>query len=565
MPWGLLALTGLAVATLSLAIGPVRRRVIARLLGLPAPRFGVHARRGLETPTPDGPRLIADLYEPDRAGVYPTVLVRTPYGRAMEGSLVGHRLAERGFRVLVQDCRGCADSSGVFDPFLDDAADGVVTLEWLSGQPWFDAAAGVAMCGGSYRGFVQWAVSGATAPLRALAPSITAADLPLSFWRDGALTLQAMGEWMTLTAESGHEHRHVSFLRRQLRASERIRTLPWRHLPLRTLDERVVGREISFFREWIARPDPEDPYWTARRHGERVAAFDGPVQISTRWHDLFLAGALDDYQRLVAAGRSPRLRIGPGGHGDFRSAIGELRDDLAFLEHVLRDAPHPWPTRVRVYITGAKRWRDLPAWPPSSLRERWRLATDGQLLPGDTGPAPRGAVGQFRYDPLDPTPSVGGAQILSAPVADNRALEARDDVLVYTTPALERDLELIGPVTLRLGVATTAARAQLFVRVCEVDGRGRSRNVCDGVTTFRGDASAQPVTITLGPLGHRFRAGRRLRLQVSGGAFPRLARNPGRDVALDIATERELVAADYTLTATETTPCALELPVFDEP
>ncbi|MCA9694580.1 MAG: CocE/NonD family hydrolase [Myxococcales bacterium] len=543
--------------TLALLLPFVRRRFTARVLGLPPPRSGTRTLRRIAVPTADGLRLYAALFEPDRPGAYPTLIIRTPYGLTVKLAWFARRFAERGYRVVAQECRGCARSDGVFDPAIHEAADGLATIEWIRSQRWYDREAGLAMLGGSYLGYVQWAVAAeAPAELRALAPSITSSDFRASFWRGGALALQVMTEWMIMTEDDSG----VPSLR--LRASRPARALPWRHLPLRTLDEQILGRRVDHFREWISRPERSDPYWSARSHDERIAELTAAVQISTRWHDLFLVEALDDYRRLVDAGRAPILHIGPGGHTDLSATLHGVRDDLAFLGHVFAGASLPWPTPVRVYLTGAREWLHLSEWPPPARRERLSLTADRRLVHGTSrGPADP-HIGWFRYDPEDPTPSLGGALLRGAPVVDNRALEARADVLVYTSAPLDGDVDVVGQLALHLRVRTSERCGQLVVRVCEVDRRGVSRNVCDGIQTFSGTREqTHSITILLGPTGHRFRAGHRLRLQIAGGAFPRFARNPGYAVA--VASARRLLPVEYTLIASAADDCALELPVFD--
>ena len=234
---------------------------------------------------------------------------------------------------------------------------------------------------------------------------------------------------------------------------------------------------------------------------------------------------------------------------------------------------------VRVYVNGAGEWRDLADWPPPEMaRQPWYLAAGGSLVPE---PPAQPGISSFRYDPADPTPSVGG-QLLTgkAGAADNRALEARPDVLVFTSAPLTAALDVVGPVSARVRVRASGGHFDVFARLCDVDPRGRSRNVCDGIIRHRPGApggggagghsgareepgsTAEPeaVTVPMSAAAYRFAAGHRLRLQVSGGAHPRFARNTGSGEPP--ATATRLVAVDLQILHDVTHPSVLSLPVL---
>jgi hypothetical protein len=170
------------------------------------------------------------------------------------------------------------------------------------------------------------------------------------------------------------------------------------------------------------------------------------------------------------------------------------------------------------------------------------LRADGRL--GDAADV-EGAHTGFRYDPADPTPAVGGRHMSSgAGARDNRSLESRPDVLTFTAEPLDSALEVVGAPRLTLTFETDNPHADVFVRLCDVDPRGRSRNVTE---VFRRLDPGRGTTLSLelGACAHRFAAGHRLRLQVSGGAHPRYARNPG--TGEPIATATSFTATRYTV------------------
>ena len=200
---------------------------------------------------------------------------------------------------------------------------------------------------------------------------------------------------------------------------------------------------------------------------------------------------------------------------------------------------------MRVWVGGqapAPGWREVSGWPPAAP-----ASSAGPWARRAASAASRPAAGsaQFRYDPADPTPSVGGAVMtLAAGVRDNRAVEQRADVLVFTSEPLAAPVEILGEVAAELSVARDNPHADLFVRLCDVDAQGRSRNVCDGIVRLtEADRDGDLVRVSLIGVAHRFAPGHRLRLQVAGGAHPRFARNPGNGQVE--APARDLVPTVY--------------------
>jgi len=268
------------------------------------------------------------------------------------------------------------------------------------------------------------------------------------------------------------------------------------------------------------------------------------VNMVTGWWDLFAAGQLADYTALRAAGVPARIVVGPWMHGE----PGELKEifqsDTRWLAHHLYGRPAPDGPPVRVFLQNAGTWLNLGEWPPKSARQVVHHLRPGGGL---TAEAEDVALppSQFVYDPADPTPTVGGP-LLSGPgkQADNGPVERRSDVLLFTGGVLDADLDLVGPVGARIHVRTELPHADVFVRLCDVDVRGVSRNIVDGIVRLRPDGPVAPdgdgvraVDVELFPTAYRVAAGHRLRVQVSGGAFPRVARNMGTDEPFAAATE----------------------------
>ncbi|MFI2712502.1 CocE/NonD family hydrolase [Micromonospora sp. NPDC018662] len=517
-------------------------RLAAAALRLPAARAGrVAVTRDIPVRVRDGITLRTDHYAPDLPGAA-CVLIRTPYGRGGPIRLLVHLVAERGFHVVIQSCRGTYGSGGEFAPLVHERDDGLDTLDWLRRQPWWTGVFG--MFGASYQGFVQWAVAAeAGDELRAMVAVVTASATRDSTYAGESFALDTVLTWAELL-----QAQTVPWLARQWelkRGQPRlIRALA--HLPLVEADRVATGVTVPFFQEWLRHHTPDADYWRARVFGDRITEVGAPVAMVSGWQDIFLPAQLDDYARLRAAGARPRLTVGPWTHGSPGLLVAALRDGLDwFDEHLAGRAASPRagteraPVRVHVGGVGGG-WRDLPDWPPPATPTRWHLRAGGGLSPT---PPVAGPPDRFRYDPADPTPSLGGPLLVAqrAGAVDNRPVEARPDVLTYTSDPVDGPVEVVGPVHAEIHLRSELSYLDVFVRLCDVDRRGRSWNVCDGLVRVEpgrfppGPSGVVRVPVTLWPTAYRFAPGHRLRVQVSGGAHPRWARNPGTGEPLGTA------------------------------
>jgi putative CocE/NonD family hydrolase len=517
----------------------------------------------LPVPMDDGVVLLADRWvarsTADRP--QPTVLVRSPYGRSrFVGLLFGRLLAERGLQVVIQSVRGTFGSEGSFAPF-DERADGLATLRWLRAQPWHSDRIG--MMGPSYLGLVQWAVAPeAGDDLVALAIAVSASQFYGPVYAGGTLALENAISWMLLVTTQ--EGRFALFA--ITRALRRLRAI-LNELPLGELDEVATGAEVAWFRDGFSSPGRDGAYWSVRDYSGGVPKVTAPVLFTGGWYDIMLPWMLEDFEVLQAAGRQPQMRIGPWTHTAPALAAAEHRDSIAWLRaHLLDDRRGLRDSPVRIKITGeGGEWRDLDSWPPPHTTERrlW-LAAHGSLL---DHPLERGTGGSdhYRYDPADPTPAVGGPVLLSREaVLDNRELEARPDVLTFSTRPLAETVEAIGPVWVDLWVRANLDYFDVFARVCDVDAEGASWNVCDALARVAAELFARSedgvwrVAFSLWPMGHRFAAGHRIRLQVSSGAHPRYARNLGTGEDPVTATKGEVAEIEVLYGGEH--PSALVLP-----
>jgi hypothetical protein len=523
----------------------VAGRVTDRMLGLPGGARPYARRADVGVPMPDGVVLLGDHYRPlgpDQP--LPVVLIRSPYGRAgLAGVLFAAPLARRGFQVFAQSTRGTFGSGGQFRPFTTEHADGLATVAWLREQPWCDGR--VAMTGGSYLGHTQWAIAPyADPPLESVSLNITAARITSAFYRSGAPGLKNALNW-TATIGRQEQAGPLGLLPNPRQRARMRRAL--RKIPLQAADIDVAGAPVTFWRDFGEHPGPADRFWAVADHDGADLSALPPVSMVTGWWDLFIAEQLRDYAAIRAAGVPARILVGPWLHGEPGELRAMMQADIAWLDHHLRGAPPPDGAPVRVYLQQADTWLDFDQWPPpEAATVAWYLRAGGGLSrdpePGDRPPA------GFTYDPADPTPSAGGP-LLEPPgkQVDNAAAEARPDVLTYTSGPLPAGTDLAGPVSATIWVRTSREHADVFTRLCDVDDRGVSRNIVDGIrrlspaTVPAADVTRHPdgvlaVTIELDPTGYRLQAGHRIRLQVSGGAFPAFARNPGTGEPFATAT-----------------------------
>jgi putative CocE/NonD family hydrolase len=525
----------------------------------------VSVLRDVEVLMRDGAVLRADVYLPDTAERHPTVLLRSPYRRSGAfASLFALPYARRGYAVVLQSVRGTFGSGGEFQPVVNEEHDGRDTVGWLREQPWFDGR--LATLGPSYLGYTQWALAlDPPAELTAMVLHIGPHDLAAAGLLDGAFQLQNVATWTELIA-------HQELLG-PIRGATRLFTADRRlaphlsRLPLHGLPERLGGNPVPWFDEWLDHPDLADPYWDRYRATPAVHSSTVPTLLVSGWQDWFLEQSLYQYAVLRDRGVDVGLTMGPWAHLgiDPKVTTGE---SLAWLAtHVPVDGASPVPSRpdrVRVYVTGADHWRGLPDWPPAERSERtWFLHAGGVLA--DAEPPEDGGTTDFRYDPMDPTPSVGG-RVLSfrAGRRDNRRLEARDDVRTFTTEPLGTPVELLGAARVDLCLTSDNPYADVFVRLCDVDERGRSVNVTDRLVRLDPAEGETPqvdrlVEVALPDTAHRFLAGHRIRLQVSGGAHPRYARNLGTGEPPGSATHGEPVT--HRIGHSAGSPSSITLPV----
>lgn len=520
-------------------------RLVDRRLGFGADEPYVR-ERDLRVPLSDGVVLLADLYRaPGPLRPRPTVLMRTPYGRDGLGSIIGSLLARRGFQVLVQCTRGTFGSGGQFRPFLHESSDGLDTLAWVRGQDWCDGR--VSMVGPSYVGHTQWAVAPYADPgLCSMNADIAASEFTSTFYPGGAPGLLNLATWVNQIGRQERIGAVTGFLATPVFSRRKRRAVTSQ--PLQAADVALTGAPVVFWRDFVEHAEQPREFWAPAEHDGFDAAAMPPVCMVTGWWDLFLDRQLVDFTALQRGGATARITIGPWSHGDRGSLSTIAHEMVHWLGVHLHGGEHDGRAPVRVYVQHADRWTDLPCWPPPEARPtEWYLDAGGGL--GPDRPAGTAPPSRFVYDPADPTPTVGGPMLQTpSKQLDNRTVEAREDVRVWTGPPLESDLDLLGPVSAVVYVRTGTGIGDVFVRLCDVGPDGASMNITDAMHRLVPDREATApdgttvVRMTLSPTGYRVRAGHRLRVQVAGAAFPRFARNPGTGERTATAVDGERIS-----------------------
>lgn len=496
-------------------------------------------------PMRDGTVLTADVFILDDGRRRPVLLVRTPYSRAdARSALDPVSIARRDWVMVIQDVRGLGDSQGEFAPFVQEIAAGEDTIEWCASQPWSDGR--VAMCGGSYLGATQWlaAISGHPA-LKAIAPTFTASDYRDGWtYEGGAFAHGFVTSWATKFAAAG---RHAAAVKRAQELSA-----DWRSLFALPLQENGVAEIFPPYATW--RDADDDPYWSAVSVQQRFGELDVPAIHVGGWYDTFCEGTIRNYVGMstraptARARRLQRLVIGPWTHHAMWERVqgdvdfGPEADRAADMRPTLVD----WLRRalaggepaggVAVFVMGENRWVELGSWPPPARPVRLYLHADKPANgPGGRGRLLRrvadGVAQMFTFDPDDPVPTVGGRGIdpvvPSAGPLDQRAVEARDDVLVYTSDPLPKTATIMGRVTASFVIYADRDSADVTAKLCVVDPHGRSINVVDSIRREQFvPGRRQRIDLDLGTTAVAVSEGACLRVQVSGSNFPRFDRNP---------------------------------------
>lgn len=517
----------------------------------------------MRIPTPDGD-LLADVYRrPDDAS-RPVLLQYTAYNKSNWASVNGvigpTRAVERGFTVVVVDALGRFASGGdqPYRPFSDDGRVGANCIEWIAAQPWCDGSVG--MYGASNNGVPQWQVARFGAPaLKAIAPHFTASEFEQGWVYRGGVFQLGFNLWWTfanlgpdLVARATARGDAGGDAKQRLAAVLADPESAFGRLPL----DALAMEEIPHYHEWLERGADQKAWRDTSLEG-RWSTVALPVLHIAGWYNVHLDGSLANYVRMRTEGApsvrdqqhliiGPWTQWAPGLLGDscgperrFPTGLDMEGLQLDWFDHHLAGGPKPELARVRAYVMGANTWVDLDDWPPpSAVATELHLRSAGDANGREGGgrlswtSAGEDPADSFLYDPRRPVPSIGGAAYLPNPHAnagmrDQRSVEDREDVLIYTTDPLAEPMVVVGPVSVTLHVTSTAPATDFTAKLVEVHLDGSAMLLCDGIQRASGLDSERPseVEIDMTATGVRVEAGNRLRLEVSSSSFPRYARH----------------------------------------
>jgi len=549
--------------------------------GIRPAQYKVRVERDVAMMTRDGVTLVSDVHHPATDERVPTILVRIPFSNTIENRLradaVARFWASRGYRVVIQGTRGRYKSSGSHYPLLGERDDGIDTLQWLARQPWFDGRLG--MWGGSAFGYTQWVLADQVAPgPQALAIHIASTNFYEMFYPGGAFSLESALFWALRSRGAIDKEPESKHLEKG-----------YAGFPLIEADNRAAG-DIPFFNDWVTH-STADSYWRAIDGSERARNLNAPALLMAGWYDPFLPTQLRDFM-IIRASANPivatetRLVIGPWSHADtvalpdgttlrdYRQSV--LAPSIAWFDrHLGGVASQRREARVMIYVMGDNVWREELEWPLARARttpfylsssgNAARDKRDGRV--SSTPPTMEQSSDSYIYDPRRPVPSRGGAMLgPRAGIASQKEVEARDDVLVYTSDVLGADTEVTGPVRAVLYVSTSAKNTDFVVRIVDLHPDGSAYNVSDGILRQSyGNASGQPtkIEIDLWPTSMVFKKGHQIRIDVTSSSYPRFDRNP--NTGRDIATEVEPISAKQTIHHGRDARSHVLLPVVPRP
>jgi putative CocE/NonD family hydrolase len=540
-----------------LLIGAILSAALLPPEGRAAGPYRVAARHNAAVKMRDGTILRADVYTP-ADGRFPVLLQRTPYDKATRAQ-VSLDLAARGYVVVVQDVRGRHRSDGTWYPFANETQDGYDTVEWAASLPGSDGRVG--MFGRSYGGATQLLAAIAQPPhLAGICPMLTASNYQDGWTYSGGAFQQFFNQsWVSSLARDAVSR----WLDRRWSEPAGSAALPLSGYPVLELDlprgEALTRALAPYYLDWLAHPGYDDYWkrWSIEEHYEHIRV---PVLTVAAWYDIFQRGSLRNYQNLKSRNPESRhLLIAIGGHAGSGRKIGavdfgkeaEFRENeitRQWYDYLFHGARNEFSAKpVRIFVMGRNQWREEDEWPVSRARSvRYYLHSGGRSasLKGD-GALSRAVPGtespdHYLYDPANPVPTAGGPLCcdpgkLAPGPQDQRPVELRPDVLVYSTPPFREDMEFTGPVSAELYVGSSAVDTDFTAKLVDVWPDGFAQNLTDGILRMRyrrrepsewlKPEEVYRITIDLAATSNLFRKGHTLRLEISSSNFPRFDRN----------------------------------------
>jgi putative CocE/NonD family hydrolase len=563
------------------------------------PRNDIRVDNRVAIPMRDGVILYADVYRPVGDGRFPVLVSRTPYSteRFPAAYEAGVYFSRRGYVYVFQDVRGRHESDGRWEPFFDDEKDGYDTIEWAAKQRWSNGKVG--MEGGSYLGQNQWRAAQAAPPsLVTIFPSVASTSIYHDWITlNGAWRLSFNFGWGPVRQESRIMQNPGAHTVAGLHAIHYDEVQ--KHLPLDTMQQ-LVGRNARFYNDWLANPDYND-YWKPLNVEEVFDKIAIPVHTFGGWFDIFSQGTLRGYVGMShkgateAARRGSHIVIGAWGHGSTRKTgdidfgptahVDEQALALRWYDARLKGIDNGLDREppVKLFLMGRNEWVLENEYPLARTNYRPMYFAGAGKANTDKGdgrltwdkPGGSSSADRFRYDPNDPVPTVGGNNCCGTPTAagprDQRQIEGRQDVLIYTSDVLQEELEVTGPVRVVLYASSDAVDTDFVARLVDVYPDGTTYNMAEGMLRARyRESLSRPSLLQPGQV-YRFEIdlvgtsvaflkGHRIRVHVTSSHFPQFDRNP--NTGAKFGATKEVRAAQQTIYHDAERPSHILLPVI---
>jgi putative CocE/NonD family hydrolase len=568
------------------------------------PKIEVVVQHDVPMKTRDGVTLYADIYRPEAEEKFPVILMRTPYDKNVSWAAgPAYQMVRRGYVVVIQDVRGRYTSEGEWYPFRHEQADGYDTVEWAAALPYSDGKVG--MIGASYVGATQMLAAIAQPPhLSAIAPNMTASNYHDGWtYQSGAFEQWFDQNWTSQLAQNTLQR----LIEENTDARSGVPTLPIANYPVFNFAQLPAEGQLTstiapYYGDWLAHPDYDD-YWKQWSIEENFPKISVPMLQVGGWYDIFNAGTLRNYMGAKAHGATEAARtqqhllIEIGGHAGFGRRIGDVDFGPHAIENVYTNVILDWydftlkgikneyatDKPVKLFVMGANEYRQEDDWPPPQTRfTKYFLHSNGKAnsLRGDgslsTAAAKSEPSDSYVYNPTNPTPTFGGPLCcdehhMEPGPRDQRAVENRDDVLVYSIGPLAKDIEVTGPVTATLFVKSSAVDTDFTAKLVDAGPDGFAQDLTEGIlrmryrdsqehANFMNPGQVYQITVDLWATSNVFLKGHSIRLEIASSNFPRFDRN--------LNTGEEVKFAHTSVPATNVIlhdaqhPSALVLPIM---
>lgn len=547
----------------------------------------------------DGVTLYADVYRPVGDARHPVIVSRTPYSteRFPTAYDAAVYFAQRGYVYVFQDVRGRHESDGVWEPFFNDEKDGYDTVEWAARQRWSDGRVG--MQGGSYLGQNQWRAAQAAPPsLVTIFPMVASTSIYHDWITlNGGWRLSFNFGWGPVRQESRIMQNPGPHTVDGLRAIHYDQVQ--RHLPLKTM-QKLVGRKAKFYDDWLANPD-YNGYWKPLNAEEMFEKISVPAHTLGGWFDIFSQGTLRGYVGMSQKGATDKARrmshivIGPWGHGPSQKTgaldfgpdanVDALTLQLRWYDYWLKGLDIGLATEppVKLFVMGRNEWVYEREYPLARTNYRPFYFTSGGNANRDRGdgrltwekPTSSSTPDRFRYDPEDPVPSLGGNNCCGTPTSagpqDQRPIEGRQDVLIYTSDVLQEEIEATGPVKVVVYASSDSVDTDFVAKLVDVYPDGSSYNMAEGIVRARyRESVSKPSPLTPGQVYRfeidlvgtsiAFHKGHRIRVHMTSSHFPQFDRNPNTGATFGVTDKVKV--AQQTVYHDSERPSHILLPVI---